>query len=95
MNRPDLANLIKIYQELEELSNDEITLKFKEHSLKFFKENLVESVIRHIRPIGLNIEKYRGEVDIIGSVLSKGHTEAFDVAEKNLMEFKDAMNLLL
>jgi hypothetical protein len=56
---------------------------------------LAESLIHHICPIGDNISRYREEVDVLGSILSKGHAEAFDTAEKNLMEFKDAMNLLL
>jgi hypothetical protein len=52
-------------------------------------------LVNNICPIGENIARYREEVDILESILNKGHTEAFDVAEKNLMEYKDAMNLLL
>lgn len=77
------------------MSNDEITQLFADHPLKYFKEHLAESLITNICPIGENINKYRTEVDLLESILSKGHTEAFDEAEKNLMEFKDAMNLLL
>lgn len=57
--------------------------------------DLADVVTKEICPIGDNILELRESLDIVESVLVKGQTEAFDIAERNLMEFKDAMNLLI
>ena len=63
--------------------------------MKFFKEHLAESAIKNICPIGDTIMELKNNFELIEEVLMSGQAKAFDEAEKNLLEFKDAMNLLV
>ena len=90
-----MTNLINIYSELEDVGVEVVVHQFAGKSIKNFKEELVEVVIKNICPIGDSIIELRQELDLIEKVLVKGQNEAFDEAEKNLLEFKDIMNLLV
>ena len=94
-NRPEVTNLATIYASIAGIDIKEVERKYESLSMREFKVDLAEILVKELAPISNNIEVLTNQAELIEPVLIRGQSEAFDAAEKNLMLFKDAMNLLI
>lgn len=63
--RPEVSNLIKIYQSLSDLTIDKIELQYKTLPFKVFKEDLAELIIKEIYPIHLKAKDLMDNKDYL------------------------------
>ncbi|EGR28434.1 tryptophanyl-tRNA synthetase, putative [Ichthyophthirius multifiliis] len=95
INRPEVYNLLKIYQTLSGLSIQQIEDMFQNKNMKQFKESLTELLVKTICPIGIKIEELLQNKDIIQDVLEAGNKKANDRAKQNIMRLKKEMGMLV
>ncbi len=92
-NRPEAVNLINIFCSIENNSKREVIEKFMGKNFSNLKENLTESIIRKIVPIGKEMKRIMQDSSYLDSILAKGAEKAEEDSRKNLLEIKNIIGL--
>jgi tryptophanyl-tRNA synthetase len=87
-NRPELSNLINIYSSFENISNQEVCLRFKDKNIPNFKRDLIQVLIKNISTIRPEIERLLKERNYVENILSDGSKEANEIATNTLGNVK-------
>ena len=92
-NRPEVANLISIYANLNNFRVEQILQEFGGKNLSTFKSKLSESIIEKICPIGKEIKKLLKNESYLINILKEGAKKADLVAKHNLEEIYKIVGL--
>ncbi len=88
-NRPEAVNLINIFCAIENNSKREVIEKFMGKNFSNLKENLTDSLISKIVPIGKEMKRMMQDSLYLDSILKKGAEKAEEDSRKNLLEIKN------
>ena len=88
-NRPEAVNLINIFCAIENNSKKEVIEKFMGKNFSNLKENLTDSLISKIVPIGKEMKRMMQDSLYLDSILRKGAEKAEEDSRKNLLEIKN------
>ena len=88
-NRPEAVNLINIFCAIENNSKREVIEKFMGKNFSNLKENLTDSLIRKVVPIGKEMKRMMQDASYLDSILKKGAEKAEEESRKNLLEIKN------
>ena len=88
IKRPEAANLINIFCELEKKSKKEILEIYAGKNFSNFKENLTDSLITNIIPIGNVMKRMIKDSLYLKTILKNGAELANEDSQKNLLEIK-------
>ena len=92
-DRLEAANLISIYASLNNVKVDEVLKDFGGKNFSLFKNNLSESIIEKICPIGEEIKKLLKDTTYLRTVLEKGSKKADLIAKTNIKEIYEIVGL--
>ena len=92
-NRPEAANLISIYADVNDMEIKQVLIEFGGKNFSTFKGKLSESLIDKICPIGNEINKLLKDKSYLTSILEKGSKKANLMAKINLKEIYDIVGL--
>ena len=88
IKRPEAANLINIFCELEKKSKKEILEIYAGKNFSNLKENLTDSLITNIIPIGNEMKRMIKDSLYLKTILKNGAELANEDSQKNLLEIK-------
>ena len=91
--RHEAANLISIYANLNKISVEKVLKEFGGKNFSIFKNNLSESIIEKICPIGKEINKLLTDENNLKKILEKGTKRADIIAKNNLKEIYSKIGL--
>lgn len=94
-DRPELANLLRIYSALDEHQRSEevIAEVYASSSSSQFKNDLADLLVAHFTPIQTQFHKLSSDNQYIDDILSKGAAEAVEIANKTLHDLHSIMGL--
>jgi len=92
--RPEVANLVRIYSALSARSIEDICKQYAHTDLQHFKRGLIEVVVGVICPIGKKLAELQKDKAYIETVLNQGANNAQEIAYKNMREIKDLVGLV-
>lgn len=93
-NRPELANLLRIYASLSDIPVSEAESQFIGSSIPSFKEQLARKAVEKICPIGEKIESFLETKQELLELLEIGRQKASEEAQANLKEIRELMGIL-
>ena len=89
VNRPEVANLLRIYAALEGIPVGKVDQLFQEDNMFSFKEKLSNKLIDKICPIGdKTLDLCRNQEGMLLEIVDMGAKEANEVAERTLSQMK-------
>lgn len=107
INRPELANLIRIFSELsgryiflQRASNNthrgikDICSEYQNKNMKEFKTGLTDAVVGTLGPISDKIRDYEQNLDFVEAVLKKGAEKATEISYKNMEIIRNRVGLV-
>ena len=87
--RPELANLLRIYAAIEGLPVGKVDQLFEDDNMFSFKEKLSNKLIDKICPIGdKTLDLCRNQEGMLLEIVDMGAKEANEVAERTLSQMK-------
>ena len=94
-NRPELANLLRIYAAIEGIPVKKAHQVFEGDNMFAFKEKLSNTIIDKICPIGDRaLELCEKEEDMLLDIVDQGAREANKLAEQTLLHMKRQVGIL-
>lgn len=93
-NRPEVANLINIYAEFSDISNDKIVAQYEGVGFSKFKEDLAEIACEVIGPITNHYNILLRDPAELLRVLRQGSDRAREIAEKTVSVVKKEFGFL-
>ena len=91
--RKEVANLISIYSNLNNMSIDMVLKEFGGKNFSIFKDNLSESIIEIIYPIGEETRKLLNDKLYLQNILIKGSNKANLIAKKHIKNIYEIIGL--
>ena len=91
--RPEIHNLLVIYEHLTGMKRSEIESQFSGHGYQDFKNELAEVIINHLQPLQLRYRSLMKDPGYIDQLLDKGAGEVRPIAEKTLADVKTGVGL--
>ena len=92
-NRPEIYNLLSIYQVFTEKNKEEIEDEFKTKNYGQFKKELAEVVVEGLKPLQEKYKEIANEPGYIDSVLKEGAERLKPIANKKLKEVQSKIGL--
>lgn len=92
-SRPEIYNLLSIYQVLTKKSKQEIEDHFKDKGYAEFKEELAEVVVESLKPLQEKYKEITKDPEYIDSVLKQGADKLRPMAEKKLNQVQNKIGL--
>ncbi|MBI28577.1 MAG: Tryptophan--tRNA ligase [Alphaproteobacteria bacterium MarineAlpha5_Bin11] len=92
--RPEVFNLISIFAALNNSSPEQVIKKFNNSELSYFKNELSDSLISTIEPIGKEINKLLNDKNYLDSIISTGADKARSIANPVINEVYNKIGLL-
>jgi tryptophanyl-tRNA synthetase len=92
-SRPEVANLLSVYQGVTGKTKADITEEVKSMSWGSFKPLLADAVIDHLSPIQAKYKEIRKEEAYLEQVLFEGKEKAQELAEDTLQKVKNLMGI--
>jgi tryptophanyl-tRNA synthetase len=92
-SRPEVANLLSIYQGMTGKTKADITEEVKSMSWGSFKPLLADAVIDHLSPIQAKYKEIRKEEAYLEQILFEGKEKAQELAENTLQKAKNLMGI--
>lgn len=94
-NRPEVANLLRIYAALEGIPLNKVASVFEGDNMFAFKEKLSNKLIDKICPIGdKTLELCQDKEDLLLEIVDRGAKEANQMAELTLRQMKQQVGIL-
>ncbi len=93
-NRPEAKNLLSILAALKGESFENIVNQYNGKAFSDLKTELTDVVIGFISPLRTKIQDYMNNQDYLNDILKQGAERANAIAEANLKDFKQALNIL-
>lgn len=94
-NKPGISNLLSIVAVIDNLSIEEVSLKYKDYTYKDFKIEVADKVIEFILNIQNKFYKYRSDEEYLKKVLEMGAKKARIIANNKMEEIKQKIGLKL
>ena len=94
-NKAGISNLLSIIAVIENLSIEEVSLKYKDYTYKDFKIEVADKVSNFILEIQDKFYKYRNDEDYLRKVLTEGAFKARKLASKKMEEVRKIVGLKL
>eukprot|EP01120_Amphizonella_sp_Union-15-10_P010211 TRINITY_DN4066_c0_g1_i1.p2 TRINITY_DN4066_c0_g1~~TRINITY_DN4066_c0_g1_i1.p2 ORF type:complete len:144 (-),score=17.90 TRINITY_DN4066_c0_g1_i1:64-495(-) len=94
INRPELANLLRIFSSFSGLEISEICKKYADSDLSQFKSGLIEVLVAAIVPIGKRYASLRNDRGYLQKVFEEGGKVADGIASENIRLIKDLVGLI-
>ena len=91
--RPEALNLIQIYASINKLKTTNVLREFSGKNFSEFKNQLADSLISSVCPIGKKIKEYIGDSEYLEKILVEGSAKANQIATKNLKEIYNIIGL--
>ena len=91
--RPEALNLIQIYASINKLKTTNVLREFSGKNFSEFKNQLADSLINSVCPIGKKIKEYIGDSEYLEKILVEGSAKANQIATKNLKEIYNIIGL--
>jgi len=92
-NRDEAANLISIYASINGMRVEQVLKEFGGKNFSTFKNNLSESIVTRICPIGKEIKKLLKDESHLNNILERGAKRADLIAKNNLKEIYKIVGL--
>ncbi|WP_017327975.1 tryptophan--tRNA ligase [Synechococcus sp. PCC 7336] len=92
-NRPEISNLLGIYQVLSGLAQAEVVEQFKGQGAAKLKAQLTEAVIEALRPIREQYDRLSADRDRVLEILSQGKARVEPIAQQTLAAVKQRVGL--
>eukprot|EP01128_Nolandella_sp_AFSM9_P011038 TRINITY_DN7758_c0_g1_i1.p1 TRINITY_DN7758_c0_g1~~TRINITY_DN7758_c0_g1_i1.p1 ORF type:complete len:499 (+),score=120.60 TRINITY_DN7758_c0_g1_i1:125-1498(+) len=92
--RPELANLIRIFAAVSESTPNAIAKQFATSDMGVFKTELTAALVGHIGPIRDTALALQQNPDYLHDVLNEGAAEAQDIAVETLRHVREATGLV-
>jgi tryptophanyl-tRNA synthetase len=93
--RYEAQNLINIYSNLAEISQNDVLRKFQGKKFSEFKDDFSDLLINKIFPISEKINMLRKDEDYLLKLLKQGNEKASEIADKNIREVKKIIGIHL
>jgi len=93
--RYEAQNLINIYSNLAEISQNDVLRKFQGKKFSEFKDDFSDLLINKIFPISEKINMLRKDEDYLLKLLKQGNEKASEIADKNILEVKKIIGIHL
>ena len=93
--RYEAQNLINIYSNLAEISQNDVLKKFQGKKFSEFKDDFSDLLINKIFPISEKINMLRKDEDYLLKLLKQGNEKASEIADKNIREVKKIIGIHL
>ena len=93
--RYEAQNLINIYSNLAEISQNDVLNKFQGKKFSEFKDDFSDLLINKIFPISEKINMLRKDEDYLLKLLKQGNEKASEIADKNILEVKKIIGIHL
>ncbi|MEL0176906.1 MAG: tryptophan--tRNA ligase [Pelagibacteraceae bacterium] len=93
--RYEAQNLINIYSNLAEISQNDVLNKFQGKKFSEFKDDFSDLLINKIFPISEKINMLRKDEDYLLKLLKQGNEKASEIADKNIREVKKIIGIHL
>ena len=93
--RYEAQNLINIYSNLAEISQNDVLNKFQGKKFSEFKDDFSDLLINKIFPISEKINMLRKDEDYLLKLLKQGNEKASEIADKNIHEVKKIIGIHL
>ena len=93
--RYEAQNLINIYSNLAEISQNDVLNKFQGKKFSEFKDDFSDLLINKIFPISEKINMLRKDEDYLLKLLKQGNEKASEIADKNIREVKKIIGIYL
>ncbi len=93
-NRPEISNLINIFSAISKKSIQEINNEYCEKNTKTFKDDLIQLLIKEIKPIREKYNDLIKESLYLEDILNKSNKIANEVANDTLMKVKKVIGLI-
>ncbi|KAF9395754.1 Tryptophan--tRNA ligase, mitochondrial [Mortierella sp. AD011] len=93
INRPAVANLIRIYAAMKRVSVEDVVREHADSSTAAFKEALADALITSLKPIQDEMARLEKEDAYVQSVLDDGAAKAAEIAIPNLQEAQRLLGL--
>ncbi len=93
--RYEAQNLINIYSNLAEISQNDVLSKFQGKKFSEFKDDFSDLLINKIFPISEKINMLRKDEDYLLKLLKQGNEKASEIADKNIREVKKIIGIHL
>ena len=94
-NKPGISNLLSIVAVIDNLTIEEVSLKYKDYTYKDFKIEVADKVSKFILDIQDKFYKYRNDEDYLRKILKEGADKARRLASKKMEEVKQTVGLKL
>ncbi len=92
--RPEALNLLNIYADINKTSLTNVLKDMQGKEFSYFKNQLSESLISIIGPVGKKIKELLDDKGHLEAVLKKGKEKASKKAEENLKKVREIVGLL-
>ena len=92
--RPEALNILNIYADINNISLSSVLKDMQGKEFSYFKNQLSESLISTIAPIGKKIKELLNDKGHLEAVLKKGKEKATKKAEENLKKVREIVGLL-
>ena len=92
--RPEAFNLINIYSDITEKKIEDVLNDMSGKDFSFFKNQLADSLIATICPIGKKIEKLMDDKKFLEVVIEKGKEKASIKAEENIKKIREIVGFV-
>ena len=93
--KPGISNLLSIVAVIDDLSIEEVSLKYKDYNYKDFKTEVANKVVEFILDIQNKFHKFRNDEEYLKKVLEIGATKARVFASRKMEEVKQIVGLKL
>ncbi|MEC8461002.1 MAG: tryptophan--tRNA ligase [Pseudomonadota bacterium] len=92
--RPGISNLVNIYAQLQNISQDEVKTQYQGQGYGVFKENLTEQLIEKLKPIRHRYQTIISDPTNLVNLLRKNAANAREIAYKQLCKVKEHMGFV-
>ncbi|ETN98341.1 hypothetical protein RFI_39168 [Reticulomyxa filosa] len=92
--RPGLANLIRIYSAVSDMSIAKITTEFQNYNTAKFKEACAVQVNSHLAPIREEIMRLRKDKSFVKKVMTENAKEAKEIAEQTMKKVRKELGFV-
>lgn len=93
INKPGISNLLSIVAVIDNLTIEEVSLKYKDYTYKDFKIEVSTKVCNFILDIQNKFYKYRNNEEYLKEILKRGANRAKILADKKMQEIKEKVGL--
>ena len=90
----EVNNLLNIFSGFSEIDKSELIEKYKGQNFSNFKNNLVEVIIEHIKPISKEIDKLMSDKAYLNQIISSGAEKASEKANVTIKEVYDIVGFV-